>query len=68
MVGTEQPLPVRENLLDQRDRVGDPARRVVGGGEAVARAHGVRMARAEQTLEVRGQGLADRDGARHAVA
>ena len=33
MIGTEQSLPGRENLPDQRDRVGGPARRVVRGSE-----------------------------------
>ena len=43
MVRAQQPLPRRENLPYQRDRVGDPACRMVCLGEAVSRAQGVRM-------------------------
>ena len=67
MVGAQQALPDGQGLLEQRDRLGDPARRQVGGGEAVPRVQGVGMVGTQQPLEVRGQRLADRDGLRRAV-
>ena len=60
-------LPHGQGLLEQRDRLGDPACRQVGGGEAVPRVQGVGMVRTQQTLEILGQRLADRDGLRRAV-
>ena len=48
--------------------LGDPARRQIGGGEAVPRVQGVGMARTQQPLEVRGQRLTDRDCLRGAIA
>lgn len=68
MIGTEQPFPGRENLLDQRDRVGGPARRMVRGGEPFSRVHGVRMIRTQGPLEAGDQPLTEHDGLRHAVA
>jgi hypothetical protein len=55
------------NLLDERDRVGDPACLPVGAGQVVPRPYGVRIVGAQQTVEVRDQRLADRDGVRHGV-
>ena len=68
MVGAQLAHEYGQSLLEQRDRVGDPVRRQIGGGEAVARVQGVWMARTQQPLEVRGQRLTDRDGLRGAVA
>ena len=56
MIGTEEALPGRESLLDQRDRVGDPACLSVGAGQVAPRAHGVRIVGTQQPLPS-GQGL-----------
>ena len=52
MVGAEQPLAVGEVALVQGDRLAQPARRLVGLGEVVARGQGVGVVRAEQPLAV----------------
>ena len=68
MLRAQQALPDDQGLLEQRDRLGRAARRLVGGGQAVPRVQRVRMVGAQQPLKVRGQRLADRDGLRRAVA
>ncbi len=56
MVRAEHPPPVGQGLLEQRDRLTDPPRRLVGAGEVVPGGQGVRMVRAEHPPPV-GQGL-----------
>ena len=68
MVGAQQSLSCGQGLLEQRDRVGYPVRREIGGGEAVPRVQGVRMVRPQQPLKVGSQRLADRDGLRGTIA
>ena len=48
MVGAVQLLAVRQGLLEQRDRLRDPARLPVGGGQVVPRGQGARVAGAQR--------------------
>ena len=69
MVGAEDPLAVGQGLLVQGDRLGGPARRLVGVGEVVPRGQGVGVVGAEDPLAV-GQGplvQGDRLGVRPAA-
>ena len=62
MVVAEDPLPVGEGLLEQRDGPAQVPRRVVGVGEVVAGGQGLGVVVAEDPLPV-GEGLlAQRDG------
>ena len=47
MVAAEDPDPVGEGLLVQRDRLAQPARRLVGAREVVPRGQGDRVVAAE---------------------
>ena len=67
MFRAQQAFADDEGLLEQRDRVGWAARRLVGGGQAVPRVS-VSGCRGQQPVKVRGQRLADRDGLGRAVA
>src|SRR5450759_3319539 len=55
IVWAEHPLLVGQGPLEQRDRLAQPPRRLVGGGEVVPAGQGVRMVGAEAPLAV-GQG------------
>lgn len=52
VVGPEDSLPVAEELLEQGDRLGDPAGLLVGVGEVVAGSEGVGMVGSEVFLAV----------------
>ena len=67
VVRAQHPLQVGQGPLVQRDRLGGPARRPVGGGEVAPRAQGVGVVRAQHPLGVFDQRLAHRDGLRRAV-
>ena len=58
----EQPLAVGEGALVQRDGLGQPPGRLVGGGEVVAGAQGDGVGVAEQPLAVGEGALVQRDG------
>ncbi len=68
MFRAEDALLGNQDVLEQRDRIGGPARGLIGAGQAVLCAEPVRMIGPQHPLEVRDQLLADRDGVRHAVA
>jgi hypothetical protein len=52
VVGTGWPLAVSRGVIDKRDWLGDPARRLVGVPEVVPRCQCVRVVRAEQPRAV----------------
>ena len=56
MVRAQHPLPSGQGLLQQRDRLRGPARRLVGDGEVVPRAERVGVVRGQYLLPG-GQGL-----------
>ena len=61
MVGPELCVFLFRGRFEQRDRVGDPARGLVGGGEVVAGSEGMRMVGPELRLEVFERRLEHRD-------
>ncbi len=68
MLRAQQAFADDQGLLEQRDRVGWAARRLVGSGQAVPRVQYVRMLAPQQPVKVRGQRLADRDSLGRAIA
>ena len=56
LVGNEYPGPGGQGLLEQPDRLGDPARVLIGGGEIALRGQGAGVIGAQQPL-TGGEGL-----------
>jgi hypothetical protein len=50
MIGAQYSFPVGQGLLEQRDRLGGPARRQIRGGEVASRIQGVGMVNVQQPL------------------
>jgi hypothetical protein len=64
VVGAEHPLAVGEGPLEERDRLDETARRLIGKREAVPGAVGLRVVGAKDPLAVGGDPFAEIDGAR----
>ena len=50
MIGAQHSFPAGQGLLEQRDRLGGPARRQIGGGEVASGVQGAGMVDAQQPL------------------